>query len=235
MLLFYIRHGEPVYEPDGLTSLGKKQAEALSKRLALYGLDEIYASSSQRAIDTATPTAELVHKDIKILDWCNENIAWQELVVKYPDGRKDWLYRDEEVCKKFNSEKVYTLGEKWYEEFENPLYKSGILRIRRETFAFLKTLGYVYDEKKRLYRAIQPNGKRIALFAHEGFGMAFLSAVLGIPYPLFCTHFEIEHSCMTVIRFQGEGNVIPKILQHSNDSHLYKEGLPTKYNGESYF
>ena len=41
MLFFYIRHGDPIYEPDSLTVLGQKQAEALSKRLAMYGIDKV--------------------------------------------------------------------------------------------------------------------------------------------------------------------------------------------------
>ncbi|MCM1296216.1 MAG: histidine phosphatase family protein [Muribaculaceae bacterium] len=237
MLLFYVRHGEPIYEPDGLTPLGKRQAEAVAKRLALYGIDEIYASSTKRAQDTARPTGELTHKQITVLDWCNENIVFEELIVKKLDGTKDWLYRDKETCEKFVSTEITSLGEKWYthKDFNGALFESGIKRIRRETFAFLKTLGYEYDEKARCYNAISPNEKRIALFAHEGFGMAFLSTVLNIPYPMFCTHFEIEHSGITVIRFEGEGKIIPKLLQHSNDSHLYKDGLPTYYNNEIHF
>ena len=56
MLLFYIRHGDPVYDPDSLTPLGARQAEALAKRLARHGLDRIYASSSNRAMLTAMAT-----------------------------------------------------------------------------------------------------------------------------------------------------------------------------------
>lgn len=33
MLLFYIRHGDPIYIPDSLTDLGKRQAEAVARRL----------------------------------------------------------------------------------------------------------------------------------------------------------------------------------------------------------
>ena len=29
MLFFYIRHGEPIYDPDSLTTLGHAQANAL--------------------------------------------------------------------------------------------------------------------------------------------------------------------------------------------------------------
>ena len=53
MLFFYIRHGDPTYHPDELTPLGKRQAEAIAKRLALYGIDRIFASTSNRAIQTA--------------------------------------------------------------------------------------------------------------------------------------------------------------------------------------
>ena len=54
MLLYYIRHGDPVYEPDSLTALGHRQAEAVAKRLALHGMDKIYCSSSNRAVLTAS-------------------------------------------------------------------------------------------------------------------------------------------------------------------------------------
>ena len=41
MILYYLRHGDPIYSPDSLTPLGHEQAKALAKRLATYGLDEI--------------------------------------------------------------------------------------------------------------------------------------------------------------------------------------------------
>lgn len=237
MLLFYIRHGEPVYEPNGLTPLGARQAEAVAKRLAAHGLDEIYASSSKRAVDTARPTSELTHKPIVELDWCDEDVIWQELAVKYPDGTKDWLYRDKAACEMFVSDEVYALGDKWYthKAFSEPRYKSGMERVTRHTREFIKSLGYEYDEMSRTYNAVAPNDRRVALFAHEGFGKAFLSVVTGIPYPVFCTRFEIEHSGVTAIRLDGERHVIPQILQHSNDSHLFKDGLPTRYNNEILF
>ena len=41
---------------------------------------------------------------------------------------------------------------------------------------------------------------------------------------------------MTVIEFKSNnGFVVPQILQLSNDSHLYKDGLPTKYQNRIYF
>lgn len=53
MILYYVRHGDPIYEPDQLTELGKIQVSAVAKRLALRGVDRIY--SSLRARQTAQP------------------------------------------------------------------------------------------------------------------------------------------------------------------------------------
>ena len=53
MLLYYVRHGDPIYDPNQLTELGKLQAAAVAKRLARYGVDEVYTSPSNRARQTA--------------------------------------------------------------------------------------------------------------------------------------------------------------------------------------
>lgn len=230
MLLFYIRHGDPVYDPDSLTELGHKQAEALSERLALNDLDEIYCSTSVRARQTAEPTAKKLNLPVNLLDWCNESFVWNEFTVSNGQEKK-WFYQDETVRKIMASRQIEKLGTKWYESdfFAKTNVKNGVERIAKETFAFLLSLGYDKSPDGNYYAANNPNEKRIALFAHEGFGMAFLSALLNIPYPAFCSHFALEHSTMTVIRFEGADFVVPCVLQLSNDSHLYKSGLPTNY------
>lgn len=44
------------------------------------------------------------------------------------------------------------------------------------------------------------------------------------------------HTGMTVIEFSKiDGVVIPKVLTLSDDSHIYKEGLPTHYKNYIYF
>ena len=62
MIFYYIRHGDPIYDPDSLTPLGRRQAEAAGKRLSVFGVDKIYASSSTRAIQTSQPTCEMLKK-----------------------------------------------------------------------------------------------------------------------------------------------------------------------------
>lgn len=86
------------------------------------------------------------------------------------------------------------------------------------------------------YKILQPSDERVALFAHQGFGFAFLSVILDIPYPIFMNHFNLCHTGMTVIEFKEvDGYAIPRVLTLSSDSHLYREGLPTKYNNQINF
>ena len=52
MLLYVIRHGDPIYNPDSLTPKGKRQAEAVARRLSVHGLDRIFSSPLGRARKT---------------------------------------------------------------------------------------------------------------------------------------------------------------------------------------
>ena len=232
MLLFYVRHGDPIYSPDSLTELGHKQAEALTLRLKDVGIKEIYSSTSTRAVMTATPTAEMLGLPIKQLDWCNEGHAWRDFVITRPDGKRTWCWQDAETVRFFNSPEVRELGREWYDHpaFANTNYKSGFQRIQREADAFLESLGYRHRPDLNGYEVIAPNGNCVALFAHEGFGRVFLSAILDIPYPLYSTRFSISHTSVTAIYFPSNAEIIqPVVLQHSNDSHLFAAGLPTRY------
>lgn len=232
MLFYYLRHGDPIYTPDGLTEKGKMQADALAKRLARVQFDEIYSSDSNRALLTAKPTCDALHKKPILLPWANEGLAWQEF-TKVVDDRRYWLFLLSEAKKEFVSEEMFALGDQWatHPVFDGTKAREGKERIDRETDAFFESLGYRHDRKNRCYEPIAPNEKKIAMFAHQGFGMVFLSSLLDIPYPEFSARFDLSHSSMTVIDFCLCGDVvIPKALQVSSDSHLYKEGLPTLYN-----
>lgn len=237
MLLFLIRHADPIYSPDGLTPLGIRQAEALAKRLSLYGIDKIYSSDSNRAIMTAKPTSERTKKGITILNWCNEGLARQEFNAINSDGSCDWIFRCDKTRNILLSPEVRKLEFKWYEHsaFSDLKCKDGMMRIDKNTDEFLKELGYVHDRENALYQTDLPSSEHVALFAHGGFGIAFLTSVLDIPYPQLASHFSFGHSGFTVINFDGKKDIIPQVLSFSNDSHLYKDGLPTKWCNSIYF
>lgn len=234
MFLYYVRHGDPIYNPDSLTELGHAQAEALSKRLSILGFDKIYVSSSNRARQTAEPTCKALGMEAEILDWCNEGHAWRDLTVTNEKGNKCWAFQSHSTSILFSKPEIKKLGKSWYDHefFTGTNFKTGFERIMDETDGFMASLGFIHDRENNCYTVSNPKYKRVALFAHQGFGLAFLSALCDIPYPEFCTRFDIGHTGVTVIRITGsEGeSVIPKILQLSNDSHLYKEGISTKYN-----
>ena len=233
MLFYYIRHGDPIYDPDSLTPLGHRQAEALAKRLALYGVDEIYSSTSTRARQTAQPTSELVKKEVKLLDFANEGHAWNELTATV-NGGKRWLFQSPDHKRLFTEDEVRALGHRWYEHpaFAGYDYKRGMERILKASDEFFLSLGYEHVGRSGRYKIIKGSDRRVAMFAHQGFGLAFLSTLLDIPYTDFSIKFDFTHTGMTVINFadEGDGYAIPKVLSLSLDSHIYREGLPTKYS-----
>jgi len=237
MLLYYVRHGDPIYNPDSLTPLGKRQAEAVAHRIARYGVDRVFASTSTRAIMTSQPTCEICKKTVTLLDFCHEGHAWDELTYFSEQGQR-WLFHTDETRRLFITPELLAMGENWYEhpKFKDYNYKKGIERIRTEADKFFLSLGYEHIPGTGAYRCVAPNDERVALFAHQGFGLAFLSCLLDIPYPRFSMHFDHTHTGMTVIEFKDEdGIAIPRILTLSNDSHLYGANLPLYYDNSVRF
>ena len=238
MLFIYVRHGDPTYSPDALTPLGRRQAEAVAKRIAAFGVDQIYASTSNRAIETAQPTCELLKKDMTLLDFTNESHAWNQLSIVTKTGLRTWAFSAPEIKQLFVTPELLQMGREWYDhpDLKGYTFKEGIERIQRESDNFFLSLGYEHIENTGAYKVIRPNNDRVALFAHQGFGLAFLSCLLDITYPQFCMHFDMGHTGMTVIEFQEENGIeIPKVLTLASDSHLYREGLPTNYQNRLRF
>ena len=242
MLLFFIRHGDPIYNPDSLTPQGKLQAEALVKRLMQCKIDRIYTSSSNRARMTAAPTAEALGMEPIVLDWARESYNGRYFYMEAPDcGDRRWVFQSPQFIRQFNSASVRALGAEWYRapEFAGTKFEEGCALFQKYTDDFFASLGYLHDRANGIYRIERPNEERIAFFAHQGFGMIFFSCMLDIPYPQYCTHFDSGFSGVTVIEFRAAGKdadfCVPKVLQLSNDSHLFREGLSTKYQNRVEF
>ncbi len=235
MLIYYIRHGDPDYAVDGLTPRGRRQAEAVGKRLAVHGLDKIYSSPAGRAALTAQPTCEMLGMKAETVDFAHEDNAHRATAVTTEDGRRIWGFQHQPTRELFASEEIRRLGREFYRHpaFEGTNFAERIPPIQAQIDEWLLTLGYRHDLERNGYVAERPNDDRVALFAHQGFGVLFLSLVLDIPYPEVCVRMDIQHSGVSVIRFANRnGLIIPTLLQLSNDSHLYREGLPTAYNNQ---
>lgn len=229
MIFLYVRHGEPIYNPDSLTPRGEEQAKALAKRMAVFGVDRVFSSSSNRAIQTAKPTCELLNKEMEILDFANEAYAFRDFSIEIEGGRT-WTFQDADMELTFADNEIVSMGHNWHNHPDMTRFKKGLDRVYNETFNLFKSLGYEHIKGTSKYKVIRSNNERVAFFAHQGFGVAFLSAVLNIPYPVVSNHFELGHTGVTVINFDELGEyAIPKIMTLSSDGHLYKEGLPTIY------
>ena len=231
MLLFYIRHGDPIYSPDSLTPLGREQAKAVAKRLMLSEIDRVYSSPSTRARQTAEPFCELMKKEMTVCDWADEGLAGRDFFLHTEEGH-GWGFQIPAMVRRFRSPEVAALGREWYKhpDFASYTFERGVKRVDSAVDEFFLSLGYRHDRENARYEVVGPTPERVALFAHQGFGMCFFSSMLDIPYPQFCTRFDFGHSSMSVIDFQlFEGCAYPKALQVSNDSHLYREGILTGY------
>lgn len=232
MLLFYVRHGDPIYDPDSLTPLGHEQAKSLAKRFVTYGLDRIYSSPSVRAQQTAQPTCDLLGKEKTVCPWACESVAWRYFSIDASTGIHTWCFYDPVILELFGSREVRELGDRWYEHpaFAKYDFAEGVQYINAAVDEFFLSLGYRHDRENRRYEIVKPNEERVALFAHQGMGLYFFSSMLDIPYPEFATHFDFGHSSMSVIDFRQNGKyVYPKALQTSNDAHLYRDGLMAGY------
>ena len=231
MLLFVIRHGDPIYNPDSLTPKGQRQAEAVGRRLALHGIDKIYASTNTRAQLTAQPTSELVGKKIEICDWMSENNAARDFMFHDPENDNRWSWSFGIEATRYRTEEKLALGDKWYEAFPftHCNAKDGFARIGGESDAFFESLGYKHEGMK--YKILNHTDERVAVFCHYGFGTTWLAYLLDIHPVLFWSTFDMNHTGVTVIDFRksASGYTAPKVLAFSDVSHLYGERLPYEF------
>ena len=227
MLLYIIRHADPIYNPDTLTNKGKLQAQALAKRLAVHGLDKIYSSPSGRALETAKPTAEMLGLDIGIEEWTKE--VDDRFSVVLPDGQKKFAVNLENTV--YRSEQNLDLGSRWHEAeiFDSINAKSEYDKICSCSDDFLARHGYV--RHGGVYRIERGNNDRVAVFCHGGLSQLWLAHLLNIPVHTVFAGIGISHTGVTILDFENRDNGItaPYCLCLSDISHIYKENLPLKF------
>lgn len=224
MLLYLIRHGDPVYVTDTLTERGRLQAEAVGKRLAASGIDRVFASSMGRAQETAMPLCRMIGKEYTVEHWARE--VGEERMTTYPDGIVKSVSAIQNTA--FRQDGSVDLPYDRY--MENIVFKStrldeAVEYIEREGNEFLERLGYRYENG--VYRIVKPSEERVALFCHAVFTRTWLSVLLHIPLHLVTAGFQTTHTGVTVLEFKNneDGFTAPKCLCFSDVSHLYAEGL----------
>ena len=232
MLLYIIRHGDPIYESDSLTERGKLQAQAVGKRIADSKIDRIFSSPMGRARMTAEPACRLLGLDCTIEPWAHE--IEDERLTPFPDGKLKSvsLVQNTHYREKGNIDLPY---DRAYEAqgFSESHMKEAVDRIADGGRDFLERLGY--KEENGIYRILRPNEERVALFCHAAMARAWICTLLHIPIHIMWASFDYPHTGVTVIEFRNnkDGFTAPKCLCYSDMSHLYAHG-PGMHYGSQY-
>lgn len=224
MLLYIIRHGDPVYETDSLTERGKLQAEAVGKRIFDAGVDRIYSSPYGRAMETAEPACRLLGLEKNIEEWTHE--IEDERLTPFPDGVMKSITNIQNTYYRENGN-IDLPYERTYEcqGIKDSQIKKAVDYIEENGKKFLERLGY--KEENGIYKILKPNDEKIALFCHSAFARAWLSVLLHIPIHIMWSSFQYTHTGVTVVEFQNNENGVtaPRCLCFSDVSHLYAAGL----------
>jgi len=229
MLLYIVRHGDPIYETDSLTERGKLQAEAVGKRMYAAGIDRIFSSPMGRAKETAEPACRLLGLEKNIEDWAHE--IEDERLTPYPDGKMKSVTAVQNTHYRENGN-INLPYENAYEctGFNQSDMKKAVEYIEKSGNEFLERLGY--REENGVYRILRNNEEKVALFCHAAFSRAWLSTLLHIPVHMMWSSFGYTHTGVTVVEFKNnpDGFTAPRCLCYSDISHLYAEKLDTVYD-----
>ncbi len=224
MLLYIVRHGDPVYETDSLTERGRLQAEAVGKRIADSKIDRIFSSPMGRARETAAPACRLLGLECNIESWAHE--IEDERLTPFPDGiMKSVTYVQNTYFRRNGNMDLGYDKAFECEGFNQTQMKKAVSYIEEGGRDFLERLGY--KEENGIYRILKPNDEKVALFCHAAFSRAWLSVLLHIPINIMWSSFSYTHTGVTVLEFKNnkDGYTAPQCLCFSDMSHLYASGL----------
>lgn len=231
MLLYIVRHGDPIYVTDTLTEKGKLQAEAVGKRIHAAGIDRIFSSPMGRARETAAPACRLLGLDMTIEDWAHE--VEDERLTAFPDGKRKSISAVQNSCYRENGGIDLPFDRamecQGFNDTQMDKASKYIIDNGRE---FLERLGY--REENGVYRILQPNNEKVALFCHSVMARTWISYLLHIPMHLMWAGFNYTHTGVTVLEFKNyeNGFTAPRCMCYSDVSHLYAEGLELLYDNK---
>ena len=226
MRIIFVRHGEPNYEKDCLTPLGKLQAQAAAERLAEEGISAVYSSPQGRARTTAEiAAARLGISPVQILPGMHE-IAWgADDGTEMPHGGNPWSLADEMMREGFDLTRS-----DWRNHplFQNNRATSEAARVANETDAWLSQLGYTRKGPYYLCEQTHEAEKAVALFSHGGSSTAVLARLLNLPCPYLCATLHMPFTGITILRLDHKAGdcSLPRLELAGDGRHIHGLALP---------
>lgn len=221
MKLLIVRHADPDYTIDSLTSKGWREAELLSERLSKLSVKEYYVSPLGRAKDTASLTLKKVNRTAVECDWLRE---FDGHIIRPDTGTEkiawDWLPAD------------WTVREEYYQRdlwHQTEVMQDGQIQKEYDWViqgfdALLEKHGY--QREKNYYRVLQANSDTIILFCHFGVQCVLLSHLLGVSPMVLWHGFCAAPSSVTTINTEERRKGIAsfRVSSFGDVSHLYAAG-----------
>lgn len=186
MKLYYIRHGNPSYNPDCLTIRGHFEAECTANVLKQFGIKKIISSDAGRAFETASHLAKKINLEIEKLECLNESLA-AKYYANMEDGINTWIF----WSKKYHNLLVkHEQNDNWKtdKDFEQLNVSNGINIINKNVDDILMSLNIKHDRKNKTYEAVGKYPDAVAVFAHGGMGMSFVPSILDENFLHFCLY-----------------------------------------------
>lgn len=226
MKLYVIRHAEPDYPNNTITAAGHLEAQALATHLQqIGGVDRIYSSPINRAMETMRYTADLLGVEPETEVWTRE-LGWNT-TDEAGKPLAAWNIPGETV----RARSPYPGHETWRERAPYQEYEEQFETLQRESDRFLQRLGYVREGGR--YRIESSNRETVAVFCHLGFGLTWLAHLLELPYPLVWSSFFLAPSSVTTILFEERSELwaVPRCTELGSVSHLHQSRLPVSSMG----
>jgi probable phosphoglycerate mutase len=215
MRIIFVRHGEPDYEKDCLTSRGQLQAERAAKRLKREGISRIYSSPMGRAYYTAMALSKELGLPVTKLDFMHE-ITWGGEGVPF-EGHP-WTLSDMMICE----EDFDFFGKDWRKHpyFEKNTATPEYDRVGPEFDEFLEAEGYLHEGTR--FKCVKENNDTIAVFSHGGSGACVLAHILSLPFPYVCTVMPYDFTSIITLEFpvRKGGYVHPRIELFNDIEHI---------------
>ncbi len=240
MRLLFIRHGDPDYENDTLTSKGIREAKILSDHIQSFNIDEVYQSPLGRAQKTAEYSLARLGLQATTLDWLQEfpaefdpNISAKESSAYRTElqlDKESGLYKKRIVWDALPS--YYAFHPELFDRLawrESDLVRcSNMVRTYDDVEKSFLTLlaDYGYEKVGDVFKVNSGNSKTLAFFCHFGITSVMMSVLMNISPFVPLQYLAMAPTSVTelVTEEREKGTAIFRILRVGDITHLTMAG-----------